>query len=483
LWPATIRKTRETGQFKITFRGNLGNLTGAGWIAPGTDWEIVEIADWETCATHAVSSKIWRNQPSIYLFDYQRASGQYPGSFAGAAFDPRPRMETKDAGKYIPQLTGIRAISAYMVFVHNVSLPAGVLPPILAAMASEMHVGVTLFFVLSGFLIYWNYADTVELNGAWLANYLTNRLARIYPIFFLMTCATLMMQMNMDSMDWFLNLTFLRGFSEPLKYTGVPQGWSLTPEWCFYVLAPFFFVFIKRRSILWPLLGSYLLGGLLMVVGHFVNFYHFFRGWDFMLGSTFFGRCFEFFAGVFLARYLSEGRAPDRSRKAPLYTWGALGLIALTVYAMAKLESPDYQYGGYSPLGRVLNNFVLPVFYCLFFFGLVTERSLPRHILASSTMDLLGKSSYVFYLIHTGLFISLLSNFLPMGSFLTSFNSVGAYIIAFILLNLAAIVIYFVIERPANKFIRRTMAPRAARADAPAPETLPVDKLPEGRTP
>ena len=383
-------------------------------------------------------------------------------------------METKDAGKYIPQLTGIRAISAYMVFAHNVSPPAGVLPPFLVAMASELHVGVTLFFVLSGFLIYWNYADTVELKGPWLANYLTNRLARIYPIFFLMTCATLMMQMNMDSMDWFLNLTFLRGFSEPLKYTGVPQAWSLTPEWCFYVLAPFFFVFIKRRSIFWPLLVSYLLGGLLMVLGHFVNFYHFFHGWDFMFGSTFFGRCFEFFAGVFLARYLAEGKHRDRSGRPPLYTWGAIGLVALTVFAMAQLESPEYQYGGYSPLGRVLNNFVLPIFYCLFFLGLVTEKSLPRRILASSTMDLLGKSSYVFYLIQTGLFMSLLSNFLPMGSFLTSFNSVGSYIIGFTLLNFIAIAIYFLIERPANKLIRRTMAPHQPVTAQPAAEILPI---------
>ena len=46
----------------------------------------------------------------------------------------------------------------------------------------------------------------------------------------------------------FLNIFFIRGFFDDLKFTGVGQGWSLTVEECFYLLAPVLFIGIKRNS-------------------------------------------------------------------------------------------------------------------------------------------------------------------------------------------------------------------------------------------
>ena len=49
-----------------------------------------------------------------------------------------------------PSLTGIRAIAAYMVFIHHYNTFAN---KGLHDFFGEFHIGVTLFFVLSGFLI------------------------------------------------------------------------------------------------------------------------------------------------------------------------------------------------------------------------------------------------------------------------------------------------------------------------------------------
>ena len=324
------------------------------------------------------------------------------------------------------------------------------------------------------------------MNKTWFEGYLTNRFARLYPVYFVLTVATLIVRDQSEAFDWIINLTFVRGFSNPLKYAGVAQGWSLTPEWCFYLAAPFLFILIKRYGFLFPLLGVYAVGCLLLFAGesisHTINIYHFFRGFDFMAGSTFFGRAFEFFAGMYLARHLMERKnvAPARSR--PVCTWSALGLIAASVYALSTFQEPAYHFGVEHPVGRVLNNFVLPVFFCLLFFGLITEQSLFRRFLSSKLMVLLGKSSYSFYLIHIGIFLNVLAFILPITTLMAPFPNLWIYFAGFLLMNLFALAIYFLIERPMNIFLRRTLSSKpkmeTPAKNPPAPEASVLQAVP-----
>lgn len=86
---------------------------------------------------------------------------------------------------YFPPLTGIRAIAAYLVYIHHYN-PFSVqrfgVP--IHLFTNEFHVGVTFFFVLSGFLIAYRYMEMK--NFSW-KNFLINRAARIYPIWFILT--------------------------------------------------------------------------------------------------------------------------------------------------------------------------------------------------------------------------------------------------------------------------------------------------------
>ncbi len=45
---------------------------------------------------------------------------------------------------------------------------------------------------------------------------------------------------------FFLNITFLRGFIESEKFSLVAQGWSLTVEETFYLIAPMIFFLLKK---------------------------------------------------------------------------------------------------------------------------------------------------------------------------------------------------------------------------------------------
>ena len=67
--------------------------------------------------------------------------------------------------KYLPALTGIRIIAAYMVFFHHYNpINKDFFGIVIYNFFTELHVGVTLFFVLSGFLITHRYYDFSKIN-------------------------------------------------------------------------------------------------------------------------------------------------------------------------------------------------------------------------------------------------------------------------------------------------------------------------------
>ena len=92
---------------------------------------------------------------------------------------------------YFPQLTGLRAIAAYMVyFFHTLSSTHIPADNVFDYILQTGYLGVSVFFVLSGFLICYRYSDNFKLSKQWFQNYMINRIARIYPLFFILTVFT-----------------------------------------------------------------------------------------------------------------------------------------------------------------------------------------------------------------------------------------------------------------------------------------------------
>ncbi len=392
-------------------------------------------------------------------------------------------MLKKPLQNYIPALTGVRALAAYLVFISHFSYIFDTyFPHPVQRFFREFHIGVTIFFVLSGFLIAFRYYDSFSLTPVWFRQYLKNRVARIYPMYLLLTTGAfiyyfftqdegIVAGIKHPVLLFFMNVTFLRGFFNELKFTGIAQGWSLTVEECFYFTAPFMFFFAKKwgRSYLQPLIITGF-GFLLVLIFRNFNWYGFFGNFTFMMLFTFFGRCFEFFTGIMLALYIK--RKGFSRTNGIRFTYLGFVMIFVSVWIMSVLPVlPGQLFGQQNPWGIITNNYLLATAITFFFFGLLTEDgTILKRILSNKFIELLGKSSYIFYLIHLGYMYNIIQSVLNNlnEAVFKLYDRVGLdwhspfeseqlnLLYSFIILNAIAIILFKFIEEPLNHYIRRS---------------------------
>ncbi|HZX73715.1 MAG TPA: hypothetical protein VFE57_04790, partial [Cyclobacteriaceae bacterium] len=182
-------------------------------------------------------------------------------------------------------------------------------------------------------------------------------------------------------------------------------------------------------------------GFLLVMVFQSTAFYGFFESYHFMLVYTFFGRCVEFFIGIMLARKYLQLKGKINS-KGVWYT--SMGIIALlfSVIGLVLLKG-DLAFGISGYPGLAFHHIAVPLSTAVLIWGLINENSWIKAILEYPLAQLLGKSSYAFYLIHTGFIYVLIANYISANIFFVFFA-----------LNVSAICLYQFIEKPLHEAIR-----------------------------
>jgi peptidoglycan/LPS O-acetylase OafA/YrhL len=170
-------------------------------------------------------------------------------------------MDLEAAHPRLPALTSLRFFAAFHVVIFHLQAMKIVQGPAwYEKLASVGYVGVSFFFVLSGFILVYTYAGrTLSLKDFWRA-----RFARIYPAYafsLLFTAPWFFIAVLKFDIPFFawpkahlklaagLVVTLLQAWVPPAALTWNPVAWSLSVEAFFYLLFPFLLLLLIRRSL------------------------------------------------------------------------------------------------------------------------------------------------------------------------------------------------------------------------------------------
>ncbi len=343
-----------------------------------------------------------------------------------------------------------------MVFVyHNRKYWRPQLHPEFLRWINEFHIGVAMFFVLSGFLIAYTYADAPAKSGREYTRYMLVRLARILPLYWLiLTAYYLDPKFGKLDFSW-LTYTLCHGFSDFYNLRGIAQAWSLNVEMTFYFLAPFLCL-LQRKHLLWLIGALAALFALTWGAGQLWfringNPGHFLYPLKFVIGGTFPGRATEFLAGMLLAGALRSGNTAWLQR-IPYKTLTGFAGIFITAYLIGLFQPDIFHHGTDKPGGQLLHMLLLPVFVVLALAGLIWENTWLRRFFSSRVMVLLGNASFAFYLVHIS-YVNIRLRWLWLGPDRN-----------FVLLWIISVLLYLLFEKPVYNGIRKLLKNKSEAA-------------------
>jgi len=339
-----------------------------------------------------------------------------------------------------PALTAIRGLAAWWVVVYHfreVLDFSGL--PLLRTLAAHGYLAVDLFFIMSGFVIALNYADSLQRPSfRTVLRFLGFRLARIYPLHLVVLAAFLVNPLAIWMLSrsgalgsrydpgYFLQSLLLIqnwGFGPDIAWN-IP-AWSISTEWGAYLAFPLVAYGLSRiRSPAQAL--SALLGALILVTA--AGYATGGLGEDIAYAGLL--RCLlEFSLGAALFRLHALGA----HRLPPGDAMFAAGLALLAAGPVAGW--PDYAYG--------------PSAFLLAVLGLLDGRSLSARALAGKTLLYVGEISYSTYLVHY--LVKDWSKFLLVNN-----GSDGRVVfVSYVLATAAAsVVLYHLVELPGRRFGR-----------------------------
>jgi peptidoglycan/LPS O-acetylase OafA/YrhL len=162
-------------------------------------------------------------------------------------------LESVSTPERVASLTGIRAVAALLVMATHAAYTTGKYThDYIGLMYSRMEIGVPIFFVLSGFLLFapWVKANATDGPSPSLRRYTWHRVRRIMPAYIVTVLIAYAMYHFRTAgpnpghtwMGLLRNLTLTQPYTDNYLFSylhqGLTQMWSLAVEVAFYVVLP-----------------------------------------------------------------------------------------------------------------------------------------------------------------------------------------------------------------------------------------------------
>ncbi len=341
----------------------------------------------------------------------------------------------------IPSLTGLRGVAAMLVVFHHYfywCAPFSIVPrpDWIDYIFATGGFGMTCFFVLSGFVIAYNYLDfgwkQQPLKST--AHFVFLRFSRLYPA--LLVFIGLLVMFRWTSAQYANGLglwTAVHVASAqswlPFKLNGaMPDAnvfhvsWSISTEFMLYFMFALFMVLWSVASRSWGAIGVTVLLGLVALyfillirvaasgpaTDAFVKYLQAVAGlpspfepltddewkrWFFYISPYF--RVVDFSLGVAAALLVMKYRVVLVEHRRLFRLLASVGVLGLFVWYLLPLT-----LAGDQQPGRLYQSFLPPLFFALILANGDDQRSLVNRFLSSTPLIFVGEISYSLYLFH-----------------------------------------------------------------------------------
>ncbi len=348
----------------------------------------------------------------------------------------------------IRPLTSLRFFFALMVFVSHLGFVHPQAPwfaQVYAQVFKEGYIGVSFFFILSGFILAYTYQQRMHTGEVSPRQFWVARFARIYPLFFLTLLLAIPLSMReflQDAGYWagrlLCNVSLTHAFvpSQDFFFSFNAPSWSISDEAFFYALFPGLVWLLGRstgRWLWWGILALVPLGMLVMPAFlHHPLFYinPVFRVADFLLGILLF-ECFQAGRGQQWFRSPAWATACEAA---------ATGLFVL-FFVLHPLIGQVWRYSVY---------YWIPMAVIIYVFA--HQKGALSRVLSAPLLVLGGEISFGLYLIHQ----------LVMRYYVSLSQRAGVdlppWLVVLLVLGitlLASYLSYRWVEKPCNRYIKK----------------------------
>ena len=351
--------------------------------------------------------------------------------------------------RYVPQLTGIRAIAALLVLGLHTTQNVAAEPFASLPFLTRGYLGVDFFFVLSGFIITHVYlARLATPDGRSILIFLWHRLIRLYPVHLAMLVCLIVLVTLAQAAGVRLNdpdgwrfadipwqLTMLHAWGATPSAGWNAPSWSISAEWFAYLLFPLLAPALARvRSI--GEAFSIAAAALVVLALLFAAFGWTLNAW---VGAPALIRVSgEFLCGAALCRAVSLSWQSSRLSG----DWLGAGAFAAFVLG-ASVGVADFGLVALLALG---------------IFGAATARGFLASVLGGRPMVWLGDISYSIYMAHFPILL-VVRRFWQYLSF-SEWGAVGqslAFLATVALVIAISAILFYGVERPARARLRDRM--------------------------
>ncbi|MDR1809348.1 MAG: acyltransferase [Prevotella sp.] len=349
----------------------------------------------------------------------------------------------------IKPLTSLRFVFAFMVLASHSTIFMRCEGTFLYHLFSEGFVGVSFFFVLSGFILAYSYQERFISGNVGKRSFYISRIARIYPVHAVCILVYIWMQkgFSVDAhyvVTLFKYLTLTQAYTE-LHYppTFNTASWSLSCELFFYLLFPFIIAWIAKSKQSFIVCFGLFISAIAVVTfcADATEFY------DWLLYMSPYFRIADFGIGIALFNICRSGLL-DKWRKSipPTLLEVCAVLLLFLFYCAAWFIPQAFRHAMW---------YWIPVAFLIYVFYYQAGRV--SKFLSARTGVLLGEISFSFYMVQ--MFVR---HYINRAVTLTGISpSPVMLFIAFVVMTTIVASLFFkYIEKPANKFIKQSFAPK-----------------------